>query len=566
MTGAVGLIAAPISGAKTGGVQGFFMGLASGLFTAVTLPVAGAAVATYQVGRGAINSVEEAIESAYGKDWDQQKREWYNYDLAADAAKVQALDENDDGDGMDGGGASSSRGGGGGSGKKPADTGFYDLLGVPYDASTDVIKKAYYKKALKLHPDKNPNNEEAKELFQKMSEAYQVLADDGLRAKYDAHGSAGVASNNFMDAGMFFTMLFGSERFEPYIGTLALASAASMEGQLSMRRMQVKQLKREVECAQKLVALLQPHVDGDAAGFRETLQREATELAAVSFGDCLLYVVAELYAFRSEEFVGYAGSLLGVEGHIAAMRGKGVSIQNHAAAANAGVRAAAAAVRTFKTVKELADKAEEAKTDPSKAGADPMMMGGMTSSQMKATQENLPVFLEAMWQFSVVDIERTLTSVTHKVCKDHGVDAATRRKRAEAIGVLAEVFMAEAKARGGSKDPKKKVAEMVKMVMPMATGAQPGAEGAEGAEGGGEGSGEQQAGSDAAQAGGAAATEEAATKQYSVDELRAMPVRELKKLMRARGIAETDAVEKEEFVQLVFALQQSKAEAQAAQM
>ena len=62
MTGAVGLVAAPISGAKTGGVQGFFMGLASGLFTAVTLPVAGAAVATYQVGRGAINSVEGVSE------------------------------------------------------------------------------------------------------------------------------------------------------------------------------------------------------------------------------------------------------------------------------------------------------------------------------------------------------------------------------------------------------------------------------------------------------------------------------------------------------------------------
>ena len=60
-----------------------------------------------------------------------------------------------------------------------------------------------------------------------------------MRAKYDLHGASGVEVN-FMDAGVFFTMLFGSERFEPFIGTLALASAASMEGQLSMHRMQVR--------------------------------------------------------------------------------------------------------------------------------------------------------------------------------------------------------------------------------------------------------------------------------------------------------------------------------------
>ena len=133
----------------------------------------------------------------------------------------------------------------------------------------------------------------------------KVLADDAMRAKYDLHGASGVEVN-FMDAGVFFTMLFGSERFEPFIGTLALASAASMEGQLSMHRMQVRQLKREVDCALKLVALLQPYVDGDADGFRAKLQREAVELASVSFGSCLLFVVAEIYALRSEEFVGYA--------------------------------------------------------------------------------------------------------------------------------------------------------------------------------------------------------------------------------------------------------------------
>ena len=169
--------------------------------------------------------------------------------------------------------------------------------------------------------------------------------------------------------------------------------------------MQVRQLKREVECALKLCSLLQPYVSGDADGFRAKLQREAAELAAVSFGSCLLFVVAEIYALRSEEFLGYAHGVMGIDGHIAAIKGKGVSLQNHAAAAGAGLRAASAAVKTYKTVKELADKAKDPQQVEDQA-QDPMGMGGMSASQMKATQESLPVFLEAMWHVSVRPMQR----------------------------------------------------------------------------------------------------------------------------------------------------------------
>ena len=70
---------------------------------------------------------------------------------------------------------------------------------MAYDATTDEIKKAFYKRALRLHPDKNPGDAEATRLFQKASEAYQVLGDEALRERYDAHGQAAVDRNNFMD-------------------------------------------------------------------------------------------------------------------------------------------------------------------------------------------------------------------------------------------------------------------------------------------------------------------------------------------------------------------------------
>ncbi len=65
---------------------------------------------------------------------------------------------------------------------------FYKILGVSKDASTPEIKKAYRKKAIEFHPDKNPGNTEAEENFKKAAEAYEVLSDADKKAKYDRFG------------------------------------------------------------------------------------------------------------------------------------------------------------------------------------------------------------------------------------------------------------------------------------------------------------------------------------------------------------------------------------------
>lgn len=65
---------------------------------------------------------------------------------------------------------------------------YYEVLGVPRDASNDVIKKAYRKLAVKYHPDKNPGDKEAEEKFKEAAEAYDVLSDSEKRAKYDRFG------------------------------------------------------------------------------------------------------------------------------------------------------------------------------------------------------------------------------------------------------------------------------------------------------------------------------------------------------------------------------------------
>jgi len=86
---------------------------------------------------------------------------------------------------------------------------YYEILGISKGASEAEIKKAYRKKAIEYHPDKNPGDAKAEEMFKKAAEAYEVLSNPDKRARYDQYGHAAFdGSSGFGGGGMNMEDIF----------------------------------------------------------------------------------------------------------------------------------------------------------------------------------------------------------------------------------------------------------------------------------------------------------------------------------------------------------------------
>ncbi len=100
---------------------------------------------------------------------------------------------------------------------------YYDVLGVERGASSDEIKRAYRKLAVRWHPDKNPGDAKAEDAFKEASEAYGVLGDAQKRERYDRLGHAGLsgaASNVNHEIFSDFQDLFRGGVFESMFGDM----------------------------------------------------------------------------------------------------------------------------------------------------------------------------------------------------------------------------------------------------------------------------------------------------------------------------------------------------------
>lgn len=165
------------------------------------------------------------------------------------------------------------------------DTAYYDTLEVSHTASAADIKKAYRKMSVRMHPDKNRDDPLATEKFQQISEAYQVLSDESLRAKYDKFGKdSAVPNEGFEDADAYFAMIFGGEAFVSYIGELSLLKdlqkSAELNEQEEQNKKKADKVKEEKEKEEHDLqeALKESTTDADKKdGTKENVKRSTTE-------------------------------------------------------------------------------------------------------------------------------------------------------------------------------------------------------------------------------------------------------------------------------------------------
>lgn len=103
---------------------------------------------------------------------------------------------------------------------------YYECLGISKDASSDEIKKAYRKQALKYHPDRNPDSTDAEKQFKEISEAYEVLSDDQKRRMYDQYGKDAVQGAGMGGGGQGFASM--DEALRTFMGAFGGAGSETI--------------------------------------------------------------------------------------------------------------------------------------------------------------------------------------------------------------------------------------------------------------------------------------------------------------------------------------------------
>lgn len=189
------------------------------------------------------------------------------------------------------------------------DNTYYEIMGIAPDATASEIKKAYHKRAAKIHPDKTGGTTTA--AFLELQEAYNILSNEDSRAHYDKNGRG--KADDISDIQARFGGLFGGAqgRFDEFIGEISIISEmgnAIRKGESGekaedesarSRANEVKRKERVEVLARNLASKLDQFDPAKPAEFDTLAQQWIEDLKHESFGVELLHVIGEVYKLTS---------------------------------------------------------------------------------------------------------------------------------------------------------------------------------------------------------------------------------------------------------------------------
>lgn len=396
--------------------------------------------------RGVAAAPDSIVQPRLGNYWDENEGKWVNIDLD-DEREYISIAPDDDSDILGPARAAADadkhrmKSGESGEGMEVSDMRYYDALGVDPSASTAQIKHSYYSLARQYHPDKNDSlDENAIAKFQEISEAYGVLSDAELREEYDEKGIEGLSAdrssvaNAFraIDPSMLFAYLFGSDKFYPYVGKLAAATAAEIadSSKIAAHEIRIIQRRRCVRLAFELLDRIECYVLGDEEGTKAVWEEEAKALSEASYGYEMVNLIGMIYSLSADQFIGSLDSGVGLPsvGKWAASlvaRRKLIKETNrrHKKALFTGLSMLQAAMKLQKELNETSQEDKKRKLEQS------------------FQKEMAEAVLLTLWTTTAVDITNTIHTACQMIFFDKTVDTKSRLIRAKAVKVLGEIFL-----------------------------------------------------------------------------------------------------------------------------
>lgn len=249
-----------------------------------------------------------------------------------------------------------------------------------------------------------------------------------------------IHSTPTVDPKIMFAFLFGSDKFNDYIGSLATATSASIGDSDLVTAIDARKLqkRRVTRLAIKLIKRLEPWVQENEGGtppaengpICQAWKEEAAELCKASFGHPLVKAIGEAYYLLATQYQGSIETGQGFPSISKWYAGKKAGMEQRRAATKNKVKQFSMGMKMMELQLKLKQEMEKAQTDEER-----------TKIAQEAEEVATEMMINALWTTCIVDITSTLYEACNMVFFDQSVGKSVRKSRAKAVAQLGKIMM-----------------------------------------------------------------------------------------------------------------------------